>query len=126
VVQLLGFKERPLDYVAAFDVFCLSSKEEGLGTSLIDAMALRIPVVATKVGGIPELITEGKTGYLAPGSDHSALAKALQRCIEQRQNNTGLLDSAQQKAKEFDISNTIHGMEAIYAKIAQLSTELST
>lgn len=123
VVHFLGFQDRPLDCLAAFDVFCLSSKEEGLGTSLLDAMALKIPVVATRVGGIPELIQNGVTGYTAPGSNPQALADMLMACIFAKDHNRAMIAQAAKKAKEFDISHTINGMESIYV---QLSTDLST
>jgi glycosyltransferase involved in cell wall biosynthesis len=58
-------------------VFCLSSHMEGLGTSLLDAMAFGRPVVATAAGGIPEAVEDGKTGLLVPPRDPRALADAL-------------------------------------------------
>lgn len=61
----------------AFDVFCLSSHMEGLGTSLLDAMAFARPVVATRAGGIPEAVEDGVTGRVVPARDAAALAGAL-------------------------------------------------
>lgn len=115
--KLIGFKENPLDYLAAFDVFCLSSKEEGLGTSVIDAMAVGIPVVATNVGGIPELVEEGKTGYLVPGRDPIALANALKNCIASPERNRLLHAQAQEKARKFSIIHTVTGMESLYGAL---------
>lgn len=122
-VHFLGFQDRPLDYLAAFNVFCLSSNEEGLGTSLLDAMALKIPIVATRGGGVPELVEDGVTGYLAPVSNPRALADAIKACIFAKDKNRQMLLQATRKAKEFDISNTVEQMEAIYS---ELSTALST
>lgn len=123
IVQWLGFQSNPLEFISAFDVFCLSSKEEGLGTSILDAMVLKVPVVATQVGGIPELIEHEKTGYLVPSSNAPVLAMVLQKALLKGESNYQILENAFEKAKKFDIKGTISRMEAIYAR---LSTDLST
>lgn len=61
----------------AADVFVMSSVEEGLGTSLFDAMAAGAPIVATRAGGIPEIVHDGETGLLVPTRDSAALAAAV-------------------------------------------------
>jgi len=123
IAQLCGFQDNALDFIPAFDVFCISSKEEGLGTSIIDAMALRIPVVATQVGGIPELVEPEITGYLVPPRDPQAMSDALKTCLLGGAKNQSIVAKAAEKAKNYDILNTILRMEAIYT---QLSTDLST
>jgi glycosyltransferase involved in cell wall biosynthesis len=76
-VLLAGFR-RDLDrLLPAFSLFCLSSRLEGLGTSLLDAMAFGLPVVATAAGGIPEAVEDGVTGRVVPPRDPTALADAL-------------------------------------------------
>jgi len=72
-----GFREDLDRLIPAFDVFCLSSKMEGLGTSLLDAMCFARPVVATAAGGIPEAVEDGVTGRVVPVQDPAALAAAL-------------------------------------------------
>jgi glycosyltransferase involved in cell wall biosynthesis len=114
VVRLLGFRKDALRYLAAFDVFCLSSKEEGLGTSILDAMALRIPVVATAAGGIPEMVQDQVTGYLATPSDPESLANALTQAILAKNSNQALIARAYQKAQEFEILHTVSKTEFLY------------
>ncbi|HUL77254.1 MAG TPA: glycosyltransferase, partial [Vicinamibacteria bacterium] len=76
-IVFAGFR-RDLDrLLPAFSAFCLSSRMEGLGTSLLDAMAFGLPVVATAAGGIPEAVEDGVTGRVAPPGDPGALADAL-------------------------------------------------
>jgi glycosyltransferase involved in cell wall biosynthesis len=65
----------------AADVFVLPSVEEGLGTSLFDAMAAGTPIVATRAGGIPEIVRDGETGLLVPPRDSAALANAIIRLL---------------------------------------------
>ena len=72
-----GFRSDLDVLLPAFDVFCLSSHMEGLGTSLLDAMAFARPVVATRAGGIPEAVADGVTGRVVPARDPNALAAAL-------------------------------------------------
>jgi L-malate glycosyltransferase len=80
-VAFAGFR-RDLDrLLPAFSVFCLSSHLEGLGTSLLDAMAFGLPVVATAAGGIPEAVEDGVTGRVVPPRDPRALADALAEAL---------------------------------------------
>jgi L-malate glycosyltransferase len=81
-VVFAGFR-RDLDRLPpAFSVFCLSSQLEGLGTSLLDAMAFSLPVVATAAGGMPEAVQDGVTGRIVPVRDPRALADALASVLE--------------------------------------------
>ena len=80
--RFAGFRGDLDRLMPAFDVFCLSSHMEGLGTSLLDAMCFARPVVATAAGGIPEAVEDGVTGRLAPPRDPAALARALLEALE--------------------------------------------
>jgi len=114
VVHFMGFQAEPLRYLKTFDLFCLSSKEEGLGTSILDAMALKVPVVATKAGGIPEMVEEGKTGYLAQPQNPASLAEALARGIKEKERSVSICSEAYRKARQFDIKFTIDKTEQVY------------
>lgn len=80
-VILLGQRSDVPQLLRALDVFILSSSEEGLGTSVLDAMACGVPVVATDAGGIPEMVSDGETGLLAPIRDADALAGRVVRLL---------------------------------------------
>ena len=80
-VLLAGFRPDVLSLHKAFDIFVMSSITEGLGTSLLDAMAAGKPVVATAVGGIPEVVVDGETGFLVAPRDHEAMARAIVRLL---------------------------------------------
>ena len=80
-VMLLGFRPDVLSLQKVFDVFVMSSVTEGLGTSLLDAMACGKPVVATEAGGIPEVIEDGLTGLLVPTRDPESMAAAIIRLL---------------------------------------------
>ena len=76
-VILAGFRADVLSLIRSFDVFVMSSLFEGLGTSLLDAMALAKPAVASDTGGIPEVVSHGETGLLVPPRDPQELAAAI-------------------------------------------------
>jgi len=94
-VLLAGFRPDVLSVHKAFDIFVMSSVTEGLGTSLLDAMACGKPVVATAAGGIPEVVADGETGFVVPPRDHEAMADAIVRLLKdpalrERQGRAGL------------------------------------
>ncbi|HEY5649353.1 MAG TPA: glycosyltransferase family 4 protein [Nitrospiria bacterium] len=81
-VIFAGFREDVPRLLAAMDLVVLSSHLEGLGTSLLDAMAMAKPVVGTRVGGIPEMIEEGVNGSLVPPRDPAALSVSILKLLE--------------------------------------------
>ncbi len=83
-VILAGFRSDALAMHRAFDLFVLSSVTEGLGTSLLDAMASAKAVVATRTGGIPEVVVNEETGMLVEPRDSRALAAAIVRLLKDR------------------------------------------
>jgi glycosyltransferase involved in cell wall biosynthesis len=102
------------------DVFCLSSKTEGLGTSVLDAMAAGVPVAATAGGGIPEMIEHEVTGLLAPVGDGAALAAAVDRLLDDPPLASRLAAAARERVREFDVERTIDRTVALYREVADL------
>ena len=84
IVFFLGFREDVPQILSSLDVFVLSSYLEGMGSSILDAMACRLPVVATKVGGIPEVVLHGETGILVPPRNPQAIARAILKLYNNR------------------------------------------
>ncbi len=78
-IHLPGQCQDNADLLRAFDLFVLPSRQEGLGSALIEAMACGLPVVGTDAGGIPELIENGRNGFVVPREDPAALAEAILR-----------------------------------------------
>ena len=81
-VFLAGFRTDALGLTKSFDVFAVSSTAEGMCTALVDAMAAGKPAVATTAGGLPEVVIDGKTGFLVPPRDHGAMAERLVRLLK--------------------------------------------
>src|SRR5579883_1002011 len=80
-VRFLGFRKDIPDLLEASDIFLLPSLNEGLPLSVLEAMSHGLPVVATPVGGIPELVKNEESGYLVPMNDPEALATAIARLV---------------------------------------------
>lgn len=76
-IRMLGFRTDVVDLLAASDFFVLSSRLEGLSLAILEAMAQRLPVIISRVGGNPEIIDDGVEGLLLPAEDRAALAQAI-------------------------------------------------
>ena len=112
-----GFQTDIKKYLHSFDIFVLSSKLEGLGTSVLDAMSAGKPIVACKSGGIPEMIKHGINGLLAEKENPQDLAEKLLRIIDDKELREKLAHQAQDDVKEFSIQNTILKNIKIYNEL---------
>jgi len=72
-----GFVDNVNDYISCFDLFVFPSRHEGLGSILFDVMQLNVPIIATKVGGIPDIIEDGLNGLLIPPKETSSITHAI-------------------------------------------------
>lgn len=81
-VAFLGFQTDVHRLLAESDVFVLSSRYEGISIALLEAMRAGLPVIATRVGGMPEVVLDGETGILVGDGDETAMARAMGRLIE--------------------------------------------
>jgi glycosyltransferase involved in cell wall biosynthesis len=114
-----GFRADLDRLIPAFTVFCLSSHMEGLGTSLLDAMAFGVPVVATAAGGIPEAVADGITGRLAPPRDPDALATALLQALEDPARRAAWGRAGRQRFEErFTDDRMVDSTLAVYAELS--------
>jgi glycosyltransferase involved in cell wall biosynthesis len=119
-VLLLGFRPDVLSLHKAFDIFAMSSITEGLGTSLLDAMASGKPVVATAAGGIPEVVVDGETGFLVPPRDHEAMANSLVTLLKdeqlrQRMGRAGLVRARRKFSADRMVQQTLR----VYERVAR-------
>ena len=106
-VHLLGFRADALALLAQFTVFALSSRMEGLCTSLLEAQSLGVPVVATAVGGVPDVVEDGATGRLVPGCDPEALARAVLDVLDHPGRSREQAARARESARRFDADRMV-------------------
>ena len=119
MVFFLGFREDIPQILASLDLFVLSSYLEGLGSILLDAMASSLPIVATRVGGIPEVVKDGKTGILVSARNPAALAEAIFNMYQNRK-FAGLLGSA-----GHDLVHSRFSAQAMAGKVVVLYERLA-
>jgi glycosyltransferase involved in cell wall biosynthesis len=112
-----GFVEEIHDAVAGLDVLWHPSRSEGLGTSVIDAMALGVPPIAFAVGGLPEVIEDGKSGILVPAGDVSAFMRAAAELITNEPLRARLGEGAKARAREFDSRMMIERTAEVYDRV---------
>jgi glycosyltransferase involved in cell wall biosynthesis len=116
--RLLGFRDDVESCLAASDLFALSSHMEGLCTSLLDAMLLRLPVVATRAGGVPDVVVDGETGLLVEPRASEALAHAILRLMRDGHLRERLAAAGERRVREhFSIEQTIELTEKAYREI---------
>jgi L-malate glycosyltransferase len=123
-VWLPGFRTDVLGCIKGFDLFVMSSVTEGLGTSLLDAMAASRPIVATTAGGIPEIVADGVTGLLVPPRDHGALAAAIVRMLKDDAARRRLGDAGFARVNDrFTVERMVENTANVYSRInSHLST----
>ena len=117
-VLLAGFRPDVLSLHQAFDIFVMSSVTEGLGTSVLDAMAAGKPVVGTRAGGIPEVVVDGTTGLLVPPRDHEAMAAAIVTLLKdeglrRRMGEAGLARARERFSAERMVQDTLRVYERV-------------
>ena len=117
-VKFLGIQKDIPNLLAVMDVFVLPSTREGLGISIIEAMAAEKPVVATDTGGIPEVISDKKTGLLVPPKDPDALAQAIIELLNNPESSAEMGRMARKKVLEkFTQEQMISEIEDLYESL---------
>ena len=112
-----GFVEEIHDAMAGLDVLWHPAKSEGLGTSVIDAMALGIPPIAFAVGGLPEVIEDGRSGLLIPPGDIQAFVRAAAEIVTDDALRARLGEAAKVRAREFSLKRMIERTAEVYHRV---------
>lgn len=116
-VHLLGHRDDIEACLAGMDLFVLPSLNEGMGRALIEAMAAGLPVIASRVGGIPAVIDHERTGLLVPPGDADALAGALRRLLERPEWATQLGMAASRSVdSRYGSDSMVHAIDSIFAE----------
>ncbi|MBU0512919.1 MAG: glycosyltransferase [Chloroflexi bacterium] len=117
-VSFLGIRSDVYDWLFNADIFVLPSDWEGVSLAILEAMAASLPVVATAVGGTPEVVLDGVTGLLVPPRDPDALAKAILRLLGDPGLRLRMGQAGRERVeKHFAISETVRKTEALYQKL---------
>ncbi|MFA0730579.1 MAG: hypothetical protein LKKZDAJK_000833 [Candidatus Fervidibacter sp.] len=114
-VIITGMRNDVEQWVGCFDVFALPTLWEGMGRVFLEAQAAGVPVVGTRVGGVPDVVVDGKTGFLVPPNDPDALSDALLRLLTDDQLRQTMSQAAKIFVDErFSVEGMVQAIEAVY------------
>ena len=116
-LHAVGYRQDADALLAAADVVVLSSREEGMGSVLLDALLLGKPIAATRAGGIPEVVTDGETGLLAAVNDPRALGAQIAALVQDRALATRLAAAARARADDFSLECLTDRTLAVYERV---------
>jgi glycosyltransferase involved in cell wall biosynthesis len=112
-----GFRHDALGLMKSFDIFAMSSLTEGLGSAVLEAMACERPTVATRAGGIPEIVRDGETGFLVPPHDERAMAEAILGLLRDPGLRSRFATAGRARVvAEFSVEKLVAGTAAVYEK----------
>jgi glycosyltransferase involved in cell wall biosynthesis len=111
-IKFIGFLENTEDLLAALDVFLLTSRSEGFPLSLLEAMNFKLPTIATDVGGIRDLLVDGKAGLIIPPENKFELVKAIRILFE----NPNLLSQYSELSYNRSLDFSIETCAGLYLK----------
>jgi glycosyltransferase involved in cell wall biosynthesis/predicted ATP-grasp superfamily ATP-dependent carboligase len=116
-VVLTGFQSDVKSALASFDVYALTSRSEGFSLSIVEAMAMGLPVIATRCGGPEEILEDGVTGLLVENASASAVADAIERLRTDSEERQRLGEAARVAARErFSLQDTVRAYERLYSE----------
>lgn len=116
-VVFVGYRTDAPRIAAACDVFAMSSIHEGLSIALIEAMALGRPAVVTDAGGLPEVVTDGREGFVVPADDPGAMADRIVKLIEDPSLRARMGQAGRERSHAFDIRTAVQRMEQVYEEL---------
>ena len=118
VVVLPGYRPDAVRLMAGCDAFVLASRWEGLPVALMEACALSLPIIATAVGGIPDVFTSGQDALLVPPNDDEVLADAINTVATNPALRASLSRGSACLARSFDVTRAVQRIEQIYDELA--------
>lgn len=122
--QLLGYRADVPRILAACDVFVMASRYEGLPVALMEALAAGLPVVATDVAGVREVVRNGAEGALVPSGQPELLANALLAVVSDPECRRRMASAAAERACDFDIRRTVGRLEELYCQLAAARSKM--
>jgi glycosyltransferase involved in cell wall biosynthesis len=123
-VHMLGYRRDSRDLISSLDVALLPSRSEGSPLVLLEFMTVGAPIVASSVGGIPEVIEDGAQGLLGPPRDPGSLATLIARVLDDRELAKRLGAAAQERQRsEFDIDVVVRQLEQLYVELVDVSRD---
>jgi len=118
-VRFLGWRDDIPEILQILDIFVLPSLNEGMGRVLVEAMASGKPIVASKVGGIPDLVKHGHNGFLVAPGDANGLSLAIKKLIEDEQLRLEMGARGRTMARDYGVEEMIKKIDDLYTSLYQ-------
>ncbi|MDE0102358.1 MAG: N-acetyl-alpha-D-glucosaminyl L-malate synthase BshA [Bryobacterales bacterium] len=116
-VAFLGAEQDAAELLPQLDLFLLPSEQESFGLAALESMACGVPVIASTTGGLPELVTEGESGYLFPVGDVTAMGRKAAEILGDASMHRRLRTGARARASEFSEAGLVERYEALYREV---------
>jgi glycosyltransferase involved in cell wall biosynthesis len=116
-VLLPGYVENKALFFAALDLFLMPSRSEGWGLAALEAMAHGVPVIASRTGGLMEIIDDGENGCLVEPGDAGALAEAIAGAARDRKQLAEMGRQGRERARDFSLEETAARTDAFYLRL---------
>jgi len=116
-IIFLGWRDDLAKIISIYDIFVLPSLNEGMGRVLVEAMALGKPIVASGIGGIPDLVIHGKNGFLVPPKNPKELAKYIQVLLENKDKREKMGLAGKEMAYNFTSEIMVEKIASLYKKL---------
>jgi glycosyltransferase involved in cell wall biosynthesis len=113
-IKFLGWRPDVAEVMSVFDVFVLPSLNEGMGRVIVEAMALGKPIVGSDVGGIPDLVIEGKNGYLIPPGDVPGLSAAVIKLLDDSEKRRIMGENGEKMASVYSADEMVLKIDRLY------------
>ena len=117
--RFLGWRQDVDEITRCFDVFVLPSLNEGMGRVLVEAMAAGLPIVATRVGGIPDLVIDGKNGMLVPPKDTVALERAISELLSDKARRKQMGETGKRMCRPYSVEAMVEKINDLYSRLLE-------
>jgi glycosyltransferase involved in cell wall biosynthesis len=118
-VRFLGWRPDVGEIMSCFDIFVLPSLNEGMGRVLVEAMATGLPIVASRVGGIPDLVKHGENGLLVPPADEGALERAISDLLSDEARRKRMGETGKRICRPYSIEAMVEKIDDLYSRLVE-------
>ncbi len=116
-VRFLGWRPDVDVIMGCFDIFILPSLNEGMGRVLVEAMAAGLPIVASRVGGIPDLVKDGENGLLVPPADAGALERAISNLLSDKARRKLMGETGKRMCRPYSVEAMVDKIDNLYSRL---------
>ena len=118
-VLFLGWRPDVDEIMGCFDIFVLPSLNEGMGRVLVEAMSAGLPIVASRVGGIPDLVKHGENGLLVPPANAGALEQAISDLLSDKSRRKHMGETGKKMCRPYSVEAMVEKIDDLYSRLVE-------